>query len=179
VTAELTLTDRIVNLVEDGVDLAVRIGQLDASSHVARSMGATRRVVVAAPKYLKRRKPPASPDAIAGHDIIHFTALSSLPEWRFARDGAEQRVAFTPGFATNSADAAIGHAQLGGGLAMVLGYQVVDAVRAGRLQVVLADFEPAPLPIHVVYPSTRLLSAKVRAFVDLAIKTCDWRFVTF
>ncbi len=72
-----------------------------------------------------------------------------------------------------------GHAELGGGLAMVLGYQVIDRVRAGRLRVVLADFEPPPLPIHLVYPSTRLLSAKVRAFVELAAKTRAWRFVDF
>jgi DNA-binding transcriptional LysR family regulator len=177
VTAELTFTDRIVNLVEDGVDVAVRIGQLDDSSHVARGVGATRRVVVAAPRYLKRRRAPETPGAIASHDVIQFTALSPTPEWRFVREGVEQRVPFTPGFVTNSADAAIGHAELGGGLAMVLGYQVMDAVRAGRLRVVLADFEPAPLPIHLVYPSTRLLSAKVRAFVELATKTCNWRFV--
>jgi DNA-binding transcriptional LysR family regulator len=177
VTAELTLTDRVVNLVEDGVDIAVRIGALEDSSHVARGVGATRRVVVAAPKYLKRHKAPATPDAIAKHDIIQFTALNPTPEWRFVRDGSEQRVPLVPGFVTNSADAAIGHAELGGGLAMVLAYQVADAVRAGRLSVVLADFEPAPLPIHLVYSSTRLLSAKVRAFVTLATATCDWRFV--
>jgi DNA-binding transcriptional LysR family regulator len=177
VAAELTLTDRIVNLVEDGVDVAVRIGQLDDSSNVARVVGATRRVVVASPKYLKRRKAPATPDAIGGHDLIQFTALNPTPEWRFSCAGAEQRVPFTPVFSTNSADAAIGHAELGGGLAMVLSYQVMDAVRAGRLRVVLAEFERPPLPIHLVYPSTRLLSAKVRAFVDLATKTRDWRFV--
>lgn len=78
---------------------------------------------------------------------------------------------------TNSADAAVGHAEGGGGLTMVLAYQVTDAVRAGRLRVVLQPFEPAPLPIHVVYPTSRLLSAKVRAFVDLVVAGCDWRFV--
>ena len=85
----------------------------------------------------------------------------------------------TPTLITNSADAAIGHAMLGGGLTMALGYQVVDAVKAKKLQVVLEDFEPPPLPIHVLYPSTRLLTAKVRAFVDLLIGSRGWRFTDF
>jgi DNA-binding transcriptional LysR family regulator len=89
---------------------------------------------------------------------------------------AELRVTFTPRFITNSADAALTRAMLGGGLAMVLAHQVKDAVRAGELKVLLADYEPPPLPIHVVYPSTRLLSAKVRAFIDLITSRYDWAF---
>lgn len=177
VTGDLTLGDRNVNLVDEGVDAAVRIGMLEDSSLVARSVGATRRVVVASPRYLKRWGKPRSPDEVAAHDVVQFTALSPSPEWRFVDGGEETRVAFVPRFATNSADAAIAHAELGGGLTMVLAYQVAEAVRAGRLRVVLADFEPAPLPIQIVYPTTRLLSAKVRAFVDLVTATCDWRFV--
>lgn len=177
VTAELTLADRMINLVEDGVDVAVRIGKLEDSSHVARSVGATRRVVVAAPRYLKARKAPRAPAEVAAHEIIQFTAVSPTADWRFQQAGAETRVAVRPRYVTNSADAAIAHAELGGGLTMVLAYQVRDAVRAGRLKVVLDGFEPEPLPIHLVYPTTRLLSAKVRAFVELVIKTCDWRFV--
>ena len=87
-------------------------------------------------------------------------------------------MALAPSLVTNSADAAIGHALLGGGLTMALGYQVIEAVRAKRLQVVLEDFEPAPLPIHVLYPSTKLFAAKVRAFVDL-VTACNWQFVDF
>ena len=163
--------------MEDGVDVAVRIGLLDDSSHVARSVGATRRVVVASPQYLKSRKAPRSPADVAAHDVIQLTAISPTPEWRFQQAGKETRVAFRPRYVTNSADAAIAHAELGGGLTMLLAYQVIDAVRAGRLGVVLDEFEPAALPIHLVYPTTRLLSAKVRAFVELVAKTCDWRFV--
>lgn len=177
VVGELTLADRVVNLVEDGVDAAVRIGPLDDASHVARKVGATRRVVVASPAYLARCEPPPTPAGLARHSLIQFTALSPTSEWRFVRGGDDLRVDITPSFVTNSADAAIGHAELGGGLTMVLAYQVASAVRAGRLQVVLADFEPPPLPIHIVYPTTRLLSAKVRAFIDEVTATCDWRFV--
>jgi len=165
VTGELTLSDRMANLVEEGIDLAVRIGALEDSSHVARTVGATRRVVVASPKYLAR------------HNVIQFTAINPTPEWRFMQGGAERRVSFVPKYVTNSADAAIGHAERNGGLTMVLAYQVVEAVRAGRLRILLPELEPPPLGIHLVYPSTRLLSAKVRAFVDLVATTCDWRFV--
>lgn len=177
VIGELTLSDRLVNLVDDGIDVAVRIGALDDASYVARAVGATRRVVVASPAYLARCKTPRTPAALAGHSLIQFTALTPTPEWHFLKGGEALRVGLTPKYVTNSADAAIGHAVLGGGLTMVLSYQVCEAVHAGQLKVLLAEFEPPPLPIHVVYPTTRLLSAKVRAFVDLVIATRNWRFV--
>jgi DNA-binding transcriptional LysR family regulator len=175
VVGELVLGDRMVNLVEDGIDAAVRIGVLDDSSHVARLVGATRRVVVASPKYLARHKRLRDLEDLAGHRVIQFTAISSAAEWRF---GGERRFAFAPAYVTNSADAAIGHAELAGGVTMVLAYQVAEALRAGRLRIVLPELEPPPLPIHIVYPSTRLLSAKVRAFIDLVAASCDWSFVT-
>ncbi len=177
VIGELTLADRVVNLVDEGIDVAVRIGALDDASYVARAIGATRRVVVASPAYLARRAPPRTPAALAGHALIQVTALTPVPEWRFVQSGDEIRVALTPHYVTNSPDAAIGHAVLGGGLTMVLAYQVQEAVRAGQLKVVLGEFECPPLPISVVYPTTRLLSAKVRSFIDLVKTTCDWRFV--
>ncbi len=177
VVGDLMLSDHLVNLVDDGVDAAVRIGALKDSSFVARPLGATRRVVVAAPKYLRRRRRPRTPAELAGHDVIQFTSITPTTEWRFAAGDREERVALAPRFRTNSADAAIGYAEGCGGLTMVLSYQVADSVRAGRLEVVLADFEPPPLPIQIVYPTSRLLSAKVRAFVELAAQTCDWTFL--
>jgi DNA-binding transcriptional LysR family regulator len=177
VTGELILSDRMVNLVDEGIDVAVRIGNLEDSSLFARKLGETRRVVVASPRYLARRKKPRAAEDVPAHQVIQFTALQPAPEWRFTRGGKAHVVAFTPTFVTNSADAAIGHAERGGGLTMVLSYQIVEAVRAGRLAVVLADLEPPPLPIHLVYPTTRLLSANVRAFAELALETTDWRFV--
>ncbi|HEU4538272.1 MAG TPA: LysR substrate-binding domain-containing protein, partial [Polyangiaceae bacterium] len=176
VVGELTLSDHLVNLVDDGIDAAVRIGALKDSSFVARPIGATRRVVVAAPKYLRRRR-PGTPADLAEHDVIQFTSLSTAPEWRFGDGARDERVALAPRFRTNSADAAIAYAEQGGGLTMALSYQVADAVRAGRLEIVLADFEPPPLPIQIVYPTSRLLSAKVRAFVELAATSCDWTFL--
>jgi DNA-binding transcriptional LysR family regulator len=141
VTAELRLTDRTVNLVEDGVDLAVRIGHLPDSTLVARHVGEMRRIVVASKSYLTQRGEPDTPEAIATHDTIQFGAATAAPEWRFVEDGHEVRVLCTP-----------------------------------RLRIVLEKFEPPALPIHAVYPTSRLLSAKVRAFIDLVIENDAWHF---
>jgi DNA-binding transcriptional LysR family regulator len=177
VSGELNLSDRVVNLVEDGIDLAVRIGTLTDSSLVARKLGETRRVVVAAPSYLARHPAPKTPKDLSTHAIVHFTALHGTPERRFVVDDRPQTITLAAGLVTNSADAAIAHAERGGGLTMVLAYQVAEAVRAKRLTVVLARCEPPPLPIHLVYPTARLLSAKVRAFVELALATLDRRVI--
>jgi DNA-binding transcriptional LysR family regulator len=176
VSGELRLEDRLVNLVEDGIDLAVRIGHLADSSLVARQVGEMRRVVVASPAYLKRRGEPKSPEAIAAHDTIQFGASALTANWRFARDGREIRIDVAPRLVTNSADAAIHCAAEGGGLTRVLAYQAADAVKRGKLKVVLDTFEQPALPIHIVYPTSRLLSAKVRTFIDLVVETADWRF---
>jgi DNA-binding transcriptional LysR family regulator len=173
VSAELRLSDRMINLVEDGVDLAVRIGHLPDSTLVARHVGEMRRIMVASGAYLKRRGEPKTPQAITSHDTIQFGAA---PDWRFVEDGREVRVASTPRFSTNSADAAIQYAGQGGGLTRVMAYQAAEALKRGRLKIVLAKFEQPALPIHIVYPTSRLLSAKVRAFIDLVTETAAWHF---
>jgi DNA-binding transcriptional LysR family regulator len=166
----------MINLVEDGVDLAIRIGHLADSSLVARHVGGMRRIVVASSNYLKRRGEPSRPQAIASHETIQFGATAASPDWHFVEDGREIRVACTPRLTTNSADAAIQYAERDGGLTRLLAYQAADAIRAGRLKIVLEKFEQPPLPIHIVYPTSRLLSAKVRTFVDLVIEISDWHF---
>jgi DNA-binding transcriptional LysR family regulator len=176
VSGELLLSDRIVNLVEEGVDLALRIGDLDDSTLMARRVGATRRVVVASPAYLARRGVPQGPAELRAHDTITFGGLGDSVAWRFVVNGAEQRVMVASRYTTNSADSAVWYAAEGGGLAMVLAYQAADAIREGRLQIVLEAFERPALPIQFVYPASRLLSAKVRTFVDLALATCRWEF---
>jgi DNA-binding transcriptional LysR family regulator len=176
VSAELRLSDRVINLVEDGVDLAVRIGHLADSSLVARHVGEMRRILVASSGYLKRRGEPKTPEAIVSHETIQFGATTSPPDWRFADGSREIRVASTPRFTTNSADAAIQYAEQGGGLVRVMAYQAAAAIKAGRLKIVLAKFEQPALPIHIVYPTSRLLSAKVRTFIDLVVETSDWHF---
>lgn len=177
VTAELMLGDRPVSLVEEGIDVAVRIGALEDSSLRVRPVGKTRRVLVASPHYLAGRKAIRRPEDLQRHALVHFTGLSPTPEWRFAGPGGEVRVAFQPALVTNTADAAIGHAERGGGISIAFSYQVAESVRRGDLRIVLPKFEPAPLPIQLVYPASRLVSASVRAFIDLALETRTWSFV--
>ncbi len=176
VSGELRLSDRMINLVEDGVDLAIRIGHLADSTLVGRHVGEMRRIVVASSGYLKQHGEPRTPQAIASHETIQFGATAAQPDWHFVEGGKEVRVACTPRLTTNSADAAIQHAEQGGGLTRVLAYQAADAIRAGRLRIVLQKFEQPPLPIHIVYPTSRLLSAKVRTFIDLVTEVSNWHF---
>jgi len=176
VAGELRLEDRMVSLVEDGVDLAVRIGELADSSLVARQVGAMRRIVVASPVYLKARGEPKRPDALASHDTIQFGSTTGLADWRFVDGKDDIRVDISPRFSTNSSDAAIQYAEAGGGLTRVMAYQAATSLKMGRLKIVLEKFELRPLPIHIVYPTSRLLSAKVRTFIDLVTEVADWRF---
>src|SRR5579863_7344667 len=176
VSAELRLEDRMINLVEEGVDLAVRIGHLADSSLVARHVGDMRRIIIASPAYLKSRGEPKRPEDIVAHDTIRFGAPAGSSEWRFTEGGTDIRLNYSPRLTTNNADAAIQYAEAGGGLTAVLAYQAADAIKRGRLKIVLAKFEQPPLPIHIVYPTSRLLSAKVRAFIDLVVQISDWHF---
>jgi DNA-binding transcriptional LysR family regulator len=176
VSAELRLEDRVINLVEEGVDLAVRIGQLPDSSLVARHVGDMRRIMVASPSYLKSRGEPKRPQDIAAHDAIQSGSTSGQAEWRFVEGGTEIRMDYAPRLVTNTADAAIRYAEAGGGLTRVLAYQAAEAIKRGRLKIVLAKFEQPALPIHIVYPTSRLLSAKVRTFIDLVVEISDWHF---
>ena len=176
VSAELRLSDRMVGLVEEGIDVAVRIGHLADSSLVARKVGDMRRIVVASPDYLARHGAPKHPADLAAHHIVHFGAPIGAADWRFVDDGRELRAGGVPRFIGNSADAAIAQAERGLGLTRVLAYQAAEALAAGRLKPVLTRYEIPPLPIHLVYPTSRLLSAKVRIFVDLVLDNANWHF---
>jgi DNA-binding transcriptional LysR family regulator len=176
VSGELRLSDRIVSLVEDGIDAAIRIGHLADSSLVARGLGHMTRIVVASPGYLAARGAPLLPKDIAVHDTIQFGGISAAPEWHFVEAGEAIRVVHAPRFTSNIADAAIWHAEHDGGLTCVLAYQAAASIASGRLRVVLAAFQPPAIPIQIVYPTSRLLSAKVRTFIDLAVETTNWDF---
>jgi DNA-binding transcriptional LysR family regulator len=176
VRGELRLADRVVDLLEEGVDAAVRIGVLDDSSLRMRALGLTRRVTVASPGYLAKHPRPRAPRDLSRHATIQFTSLTPTSEWRFFRDGKATRVELRPSFVTNSADAAVEQAERCGGIAMLLAYQVARQLASGKLVAVLAGFEPPPLPIQIVYPGARLPSANVRAFIDLATQTRRWTF---
>jgi len=176
IVGHLQLADRIVDLADEGIDLAVRIGNLPDSGTVARRVGLTRRVIVAAPGYLRRHGVPRRPDDLRGHATIRFVGLGSGSEWPFADKDRDIRVAIAPRFSTDSAEVAIDQAERGGGLASVLSYQVAEAVRAGRLEIVLRRFERPPLPIQLVYPDARFLPRKVRAFIETVEAAADWDF---
>lgn len=168
VTASVVLLDRIVNLVEEGIDLAVRIGPLPDSSLIARRVGAVRRILVASPDYLARRGMPVSPADLKLHSVIAFTGLMPNREWRFANDRSPNSVALNPTLEINDATAAIAAAEMGHGITIALSYMVHEKIREGKLVAILDDFTPPPRPVHLVYPQTRLVAPKVRAFVDYA-----------
>jgi len=159
----LLLTDRTVNLVEEGMDAAIRIGELADSTLVARRLGSIPRVLCASPEYLERNGVPARPQDLARHECIRFTGLSPTSEWAFV----EAKIKVDGRFVTNNGDAAIDAALHGLGLVMVLGYQVEQPLADGRLVRVLADFEPAAAPVHALYSSARLVPAKLKAFLEL------------
>ncbi len=161
--------DRMTSLVEEGIDVAVRIGNLGDASYVAAKVGTVRRIICAAPDYLRQRGVPDSPAELAGHRTIGVTSAWSAREWRLGRDsGMIARIA--PALYCNTNDAAITAAIDGFGLVRVPEYQVARELRTGALQAVLEDFEEPPLPIHVVYAERLHAPAKVRLFVDLAVE---------
>lgn len=166
VEVDLLLLDRVVDLIEEGLDAAVRIGELPDSTLVARALGETRRVVCAAPAYLRRAGIPKTPAELQAHRCIVFSGLAAANEWSFG--AKRQRVAVRPVLRTNQVDAALDACIRGLGCGQFLSYQVDAALREGRLKRLLKEYEPPPLPIHIVYPHARP-SPNVRVFIELAL----------
>lgn len=168
VKIELMLLDRVVDLLEEGIDVAVRLMRLPDSSLVAILVGETRRVVVGSPALGERVGTPVSIEDLATMPCVSFTGVSPSSEWAFERNDATERVQVNTVLTTNQIDAAIQAAVAGVGWTRFLDYHVHDELAAGRLQRVLRGHESAPIPAQIVYPHARLLSANVRAFVDFA-----------
>ena len=170
VSARLMLVDRAVNLIDEGVDAALRIGELADSSMVATRIGEVRRVVVAAPRYLKQNPRIEEPGDLDKHQIITMAHLAN--SWTFpplAGSSAPRSVQLTPRLVTNSIRGAVASAAGGRGVALFFSYQVSEQVQNGELEIVLAGHEPAALPVHVITPQGRLSVPKVRAFLDFAV----------
>lgn len=165
-TGRTFFIDRPVNIVEEGIDVAIRIGHLPDSGFTAIKVGTVRRVVTGSPAYFEQHGVPTTPADLKHHRIAASTSAWASPEWRFARD---QRVTVDAVLQCNTIESAIRTAQAGFGLTRLLHYQIGPALVAGELQIVLADHEEPPLPIHVLHPEGRHAPAKVRAFVDLAV----------
>ncbi len=165
---KLLLTDRVVHLMEEQIDVALRIGELPDSTLVASRVGTVRTVVCASPAYLAQRGVPAGPEALAAHDCIGFDVLESRRAWVFGDGKSTVSVPVIPRLEVNTAEAAIAAATLGVGLIRVLSYQVADAVGNGALGVILRDYEPAPLPVSLVHKGQTPLPRKLRVFLDFA-----------
>lgn len=170
VSASCWFVDRVVNLVDEGVDVAVRIGELPDSSMQAVRVGRVRRVICAAPGYLQRHGIPQTPDDLAAHSIVSANAAMPTAEWRLVDHGEPRTVKLQARLVTTSNDSALAAAIGGFGLTRLLSYQVADALRDGQLQSVLAEYEPAALPVHLVHREGRHASTKARAFLDLALE---------
>lgn len=168
--ANCLFTDRIVNMDDEGFDVAVRLGELPDSSLQAVRVGTTRRVVCASPEYLARRGVPQHPVELAMHTVISARGLTPSPQWRFQEDGESTVVEVRPALMTTTNDSAIAAATSGFGLVRLMSYQISEHLRAGTLKTVLTEFEPATVPIHVMHRQGRRPSAKVRAFLDLTIE---------
>ena len=170
VQVRLLLLDRVVNLVDEGIDAALRIAHLPDSSQVAVKVGAVRWVVCASPGYLARGKPIKEPGDLTGHNAIALGQLLHGDVWTFhGKDSKPRSVRVASRLSVNTIDAALGSAIEGHGVARALSYQVHEELRGGRLKRLLQDFEPPPQPVHIVVPEGRLAVAKVRAFVDFAV----------
>ena len=159
--------DRVVNMLEEGVDVAIRIAELPDSSYRALRVGSVRQVLCASPDYLDTHSIPQTPDDLLKHQIILARGLNPDNEIRFLRDGLPQIIKLQPILSVSDNDSAASAAMAGLGITRLLSYQIAEPLQTGRLKIVLSEFESPPVPIHIVHREGRLSSAKVRSFVDL------------
>lgn len=167
VSIRTLFVDRMVNLVDEGVDLAVRIGNLPNSGFSALRVGSVRRVVCGSPDYFEKNGVPATPADLANHSVIAATSAWTSTEWRFGQD-QKTIVHVHPRLYCNTNDAALQAAINGFGLTRVLSYQAAPSLESGALRTVLPAYEEHPLPVHIVHPEGRHAPAKVRTFIDFA-----------
>jgi DNA-binding transcriptional LysR family regulator len=169
VSVALTLLDRPIDLVEEGLDVAVRIGPLAESSAIASRVGAVHRVVVASPDYLARHGTPLAPADVGTHAVIAFAGMFGVERWIFQDDVEEESVAIEPRLVVTTAEAAVDAARGGFGLTRVLSYQAADDIGRSSLRRVLTAYEGDELPIHLLYPGGRHPPPKLRAFLDFTM----------
>ena len=161
--------DRVVNLIEEGLDVGIRIGELPDSTMQAIGVGHVRRIVCAAPAYLKTHGTPRSPGDLGRHAVIAASAVSPAVEWRFEKDRAATRVRLNPRLTASTNDAALEAALLGFGVTRLLSYQASPHLKSGALKAVLRDYEAPRIPVHVLHREGRQGSARVRTFIDLLV----------
>jgi DNA-binding transcriptional LysR family regulator len=169
VDVQLSLQDRAVNLLEEDVDVALRIGLLADSSLIAVRIGEIRRVVCASPAYLKSRKTPKSPDDLSAHDCISYAPIQSPTTWRFKRDQTDYLVPVRSRLVVSNLESACDAARAGIGITVAFSYHVAESIKSGELTPLLQDFQPPPLPVSFVYSPNRFMPVKLRAFLDFAL----------
>jgi len=167
VEVDALFVDRVVNLLEEGVDVAIRIGELPDSSYRALRVGSVRRVLCAAPDYLDTHGIPRTPDDLLKHRIILARGLNPNNDMRFQQDGRPHTVKLQPVLSVSDNDSAASAALAGLGVTRLLSYQIAEPLQTGKLKIVLGEFESPPVPIHILHREGRHSSAKVRSFVDL------------
>ena len=170
VSAQTLFVDRVVSLMDEGMDVAIRIGNLSDSSLIAVRVGAVRRVLFASPDYIEKFGKPKHPNDLGDHRLIQVLTMGSSAEWKFAENEKLLSVSIKPRLRMNTNDAVIELAAQGWGISSLLSYQVAPYLADGRLQIILSDYELPPLPVHVVHQEGRMVSAKVRAFVDYMVE---------
>ncbi|MBU6379439.1 MAG: LysR family transcriptional regulator [Gammaproteobacteria bacterium] len=179
VDVRATLLDRVVSLVDEGIDVAVRLGDLPNSSLRAIRAGTVHMGVYAAPSYLAAHGEPATPRDLPEHTLISGSSIVTTPErWSFEGAKGVDDVIVKPRLIVNTTDGAAEAAACGLGLTYLVSYQVEAYIRAGRLQRVLADYEPPPIPIHIVHPAGRYLPSKVRLFIDHLVAELRAKFAS-
>ncbi len=159
--------DRVVNMLEEGVDVAIRIGELPDSSYRAIRVGSVRRVLCASPSYLAQYGMPQSPESLAEHQMILARGLNPSPEIKFVKNGDALTVKVKPRLMVSDNDSAIEAAVGGLGITRLLSYQIAPQLAEGTLKIILSEYEPKAVPVHVVHNEGRYTSAKIRTFVDL------------
>jgi DNA-binding transcriptional LysR family regulator len=169
VRVRLQLTDRKVSLIEEHVDLALRIGELPDSSLITTRVALIRPVLCASPSYLKYRDPPAIPADLQSHDCVAYENSAWTGVWDFLIDGTSQRTEVASRLVVNSSEAAIAVALAGAGIARVLSYQIDPIVASGALVTLLDEYQPAPMPASLIYPGQGPMPLKLRAFLDFAV----------
>jgi DNA-binding transcriptional LysR family regulator len=168
IDVSLIMTNRVLNLQQEQIDVGVRLGALPDSSIIAIRVGTVRRVVCASPAYLAARGTPRTPDDLAGHDCVTFAALVSPDVWTFVKDKTNIAVPVHSRLIVDTVEAARDAACAGIGIVSGFSYYAKTALERGALTTLLDEFQPAPLPVHLVYTANRFLPIKVRAFLDFA-----------
>lgn len=163
---ELLLLDRVINMVEEGIDVGIRIAPLEDSSMIATRVGQVRRVICANPSLLERLGTPKHPRELTDFPCVHFQGLSSAPIWNFIDERKPISIPVAGPFTCNQASAAVEACAEGLGVGRFLSYQVESLVAEKKLEIVLEKFEPPPIPIHIVFAHARLMTPRVRVFVD-------------